>query len=162
MLEYKHRGDTIMINNNHENINYDVCIYNDARRFGAGTNIEDFSINELLYHPDPQVQDFNLIIITKYIKRDHDIIVKPLIAIYDKYSWEVNFKIEKGWYHYFHKTTCISRSNYICFNGNLKKIPCNNQQEIIDAYNIISEGLISHSKVKTKIKIMIKLLSNNN
>jgi len=128
---------------------YNMQIYNDYVDFPiAMTNIEDFEFDGLLFHPNPRVRAFNFIVITKCTTKGNSTTVQPIIVIYDKKDWKVKSGYVKGSVRM--KTSCSNRKQTLDFAGNLIKIPCNNQNEIINRFNITSKILIAKNKIEGK------------
>lgn len=136
---------------NEKQISYSVSVYNKYVDYPIATaSIEEFDFNELLSHPNHRVREFSFIDITKCIKKEKTTIVKPLIVIYKKKDWEVKTVIRGNCKYELIGTLCSCGHHWVNFNGILVKVPCNNQEEIINRFNTVSKMLVSKNKVKCK------------
>ena len=137
---------------------YNMQVYNDYVDFPiAMTNIEDFEFEKLLSHPNPQVREFNFIVITKCTTERNTTKVQPIIVIYNKNDWDVRNEYIEDIYHNMHlRTACGNRCQRLEFAGDLIKWPCSNQDELINRFNLVSKKLIAKNKIKSKIKSLIR------
>ena len=133
---------------------YNMQVYNDYVDFPiAMANIEDFEFEKLLSHPNPQIREFNFIVITKCTTERNTTKVQPIIVIYNKNDWNVrNEYIEDLYHNMIPKTTCSNRCQRFDFAGDLKKLPCSNQDELINRFNFVSKILIAKNKIKSLIR----------
>lgn len=132
---------------------YNIQVYNDFVDFPIAVSyIESFQFEKLLTHPNPKVRAFNFIVITKCTTIGNSTAVKPIIIIYNDKEWEVRkFKEES-----YTKTLFTNRKQTLNFNGKLIELPCNNQNEIINKFNIISKILIGKNKIENNLLIRKK------
>ncbi len=139
-------------------VEYNMQVYNDYVDFPiAMTNIEDFEFEKLLSHPNPQVREFNFIVITKCTTEGNTTNVQPIIVIYNKNDWDVRNEYIEDIYHNMHlRTACGNRCQRLEFAGDLIKWPCSNQDELINRFNLVSKKLIAKNKIKSKIKSLIR------
>ena len=139
-------------------VEYNMQVYNDYVDFPiAMTNIEDFEFEKLLSHPNPQVREFNFIVITKCTTERNTTKVQPIIVIYNKNDWDVRNEYIEDIYHNMHlRTACGNRCQRLEFAGDLIKWPCSNQDELINRFNLVSKKLIAKNKIKSKIKSLIR------
>lgn len=139
-------------------VEYNMQVYNDYVDFPiAMTNIEDFEFEKLLSHPNPQVREFNFIVITKCTTEGNTTNVQPIIVIYNKNDWDVRNEYIEDIYHNMHlRTACGNRCQRLEFAGDLIKCPCSNQDELINRFNLVSKKLIAKNKIKSKIKSLIR------
>ena len=138
-------------------VQYNMQIYNDYVDFPITmTNIEGFDFDKLLSHPNPKVRAFNFIVITKCTVRKQYTTIQPVIVIYSKKDWQVQYEYIKDCHSSRIKTWCSNRKQRLDFNGNLIKLPCNNQREIISMFNFVSKILIAKNKVKNKVFTLLK------
>lgn len=139
-------------------VEYNMQVYNDYVDFPiAMTNIEDFEFEKLLSHPNPQVREFNFIVITKCTTEGNTTNVQPIIVIYNKNDWDVRNEYIEDIYHNMHlRTACGNRCQRLEFAGDLIKWPCSNQDELINRFNLVSKKLIAKNKNKSKIKSLIR------
>ena len=129
---------------------YNIQVYNSYDGFPiAMTNVNVFEFEKLLSHPNPRVNAFNFIVITRCVEQGNTTTIKPIILIYDKNEWKV--KSENIENTNTIKTYCSCVKEALDFNGKLIKLACNSQTEIINMFNIISKVLITKSKIKNKI-----------
>ena len=137
---------------------YNMQVYNDYVDFPiAVANIEDFEFEKLLSHPNPQVREFNFIVITKCTTEGNTTNVQPIIVIYNKNDWDVRNEYIEDIYHNMHlRTACGNRCQRLEFAGDLIKWPCSNQDELINRFNLVSKKLIAKNKIKSKIKSLIR------
>ena len=137
---------------------YNMQVYNDYVDFPiAMANIEDFEFEKLLSHPNPQVREFNFIVITKCTTEGNTTNVQPIIVIYNKNDWDVRNEYIEDIYHNMHlRTACGNRCQRLEFAGDLIKWPCSNQDELINRFNLVSKKLIAKNKIKSKIKSLIR------
>ena len=119
-------------------------------------NIEDFEFDKLLSHPNPEVRAFNFIVITKCTTKGNTTTVRPLMIIYNKNDWKVRCVDIEDYYGSRTKTLCSNRKQTLDFAGKLIELPCNNQNAIINKFNIISKILIAKNKIKGKSLIRKK------
>lgn len=133
---------------------YNMQVYNSYVDFPISmTNIEDFNFEKLLSHPNPQVREFNFIVITKCTTEGNTTTVQPIIVIYNKNDWNVRCEYIENLYHNVSiKTVCSNRCQSLDFTGDLIKFPCSNQEEIINRFNISSKKLIVKNKIKSLIR----------
>ena len=133
---------------------YNMQVYNDYVDFPiAMANIEDFEFEKLLSHPNPQIREFNFIVITKCTTERNTTKVQPIIVIYNKNDWNVrNEYIEDLYHNMIPKTTCSNRCQRFDFAGDLIKLPCSNQDELINRFNFVSKILIAKNKIKSLIR----------
>ena len=133
---------------------YNMQVYNDYVDFPiAMDNIEDFEFEKLLSHPNPQIREFNFIVITKCTTERNTTKVQPIIVIYNKNDWNVrNEYIEDLYHNMIPKTTCSNRCQRFDFAGDLIKLPCSNQDELINRFNFVSKILIAKNKIKSLIR----------
>ena len=119
----------------------------------------NFTIEELLLHANPNVREFSFIIIRKNIEKENMVISKPIIALYDKNIWKHHFYFTKERFNFkfnFHtEYSCVHHLERFDKN-NLLNIPCNNQEEMLSKFNIISKLLINKDKIKSKLLIKNK------
>lgn len=133
------------MNNEEKEICYNMQVYNNFVDFPiAMTNIENFEFDKLLTHPNPKVREFSLIVITKCISVNKSTVVKPIIIIYNKKDWNVRKYKESS----YTKTIFTNRKQTLDFRK-LIELPCNNQNEIINKFNIVSKILIVKNKFET-------------
>ena len=139
-------------------VEYNMQVYNDYVDFPiAMTNIEDFEFEKLLSHPNPQVREFNFIVITKCTTEGNTTNVQPIIVIYNKNDWDVRNEYIEDIYHNMHlRTACGNRCQRLEFAGDLIKWPCSTQDELINRFNLVSKKLIAKNKIKSKIKSLIR------
>jgi len=78
------------------------------------------------------------------------------MVIYNKENWKVKSGHVRGWFSLRMKTSCSNRKQTLEFAGKLIKLPCNNQDEIINRFNIVSKILIAKNKIKSKVLIRDK------
>ena len=137
---------------------YNIQVYNDYVDFPiAMANIEDFEFEKLLSHPNPQIREFNFIVITKCTTERNTTKVQPIIVIYNKNDWDVRNEYIEDIYHNMHlRTACGNRCQRLEFAGDLIKWPCSNQDELINRFNLVSKKLIAKNKIKSKIKSLIR------
>ena len=137
---------------------YNMQVYNDYVDFPiAMANIEDFEFEKLLSHPNPQIREFNFIVITKCTTEGNTTNVQPIIVIYNKNDWDVRNEYIEDIYHNMHlRTACGNRCQRLEFAGDLIKWPCSNQDELINRFNLVSKKLIAKNKIKSKIKSLIR------
>ena len=135
-------------------VEYNMQVYNDYVDFPiAMTNIEDFEFEKLLSHPNPQVREFNFIVITKCTTEGNTTNVQPIIVIYNKNDWDVRNEYIEDIYHNMHlRTACGNRCQRLEFAGDLIKWPCSNQDELINRFNLVSKKLIAKNKIKSLIR----------
>lgn len=135
-------------------VEYNMQVYNDYVDFPiAMTNIEDFEFEKLLSHPNPQVREFNFIVITKCTTEGNTTNVQPIIVIYNKNDWDVRNEYIEDIYHNMHlRTACGNRCQRLEFAGDLIKWPCSNQDELINRFNFVSKILIAKNKIKSLIR----------
>ena len=133
---------------------YNIQVYNSYVDFPISmTNIEDFNFEKLLSHPNPQVREFNFIVITKCTTEGNITTVQPIIVIFNKNDWNVRCEYIENLYHNVSiKTVCSNRCQILDFTGDLIKFPCSNQEEIINRFNISSKKLIVKNKIKSLIR----------
>ena len=133
---------------------YNIQVYNSYVDFPISmTNIEDFDLKKLLSHPNPQVREFNFIVITKCTTEGNTTTVQPIIVIFNKNDWNVRCEYIENLYHNVSiKTVCSNRCQILDFTGDLIKFPCSNQEEIINRFNISSKKLIVKNKIKSLIR----------
>lgn len=133
---------------------YNMQVYNSYVDFPISmTNIEDFNFEKLLSHPNPQVREFNFIVITKCTTEGNTTTVQPIIVIYNKNDWNVRCEYIENLYHNVSiKTVGSNRCQSLDFTGDLIKFPCSNQEEIINRFNISSKKLIVKNKIKSLIR----------
>ena len=133
---------------------YNMQVYNDYVDFPiAMANIEDFEFEKLLSHPNPQIREFNFIVITKCTTERNTTKVQPIIVIYNKNDWNVRNEYIEDLYHNISlKTACSNRRQKFDFAGVLKKLPCSNQDELINRFNFVSKILIAKNKIKSLIR----------
>ena len=133
---------------------YNMQVYNDYVDFPiAMANIEDFEFEKLLSHPNPQIREFNFIVITKCTTERNTTKVQPIIVIYNKNDWNVrNEYIEDLYHNMIPKTTCSNRCQRFDFAGDLIKLPCSNQDELINRFNFVSKILNAKNKIKSLIR----------
>ena len=133
---------------------YNIQVYNSYVDFPISmTNIEDFNFEKLLSHPNPQVREFNFIVITKCTTEGNTTTVQPIIVIFNKNDWNVRCEYIENLYHNVSiKTVCCNRCQILDFTGDLIKFPCSNQEEIINRFNISSKKLIVKNKIKSLIR----------
>ena len=133
---------------------YNMQVYNDYVDFPiAMANIEDFEFEKLLSHPNPQIREFNFIVITKCTTERNTTKVQTIIVIYNKNDWNVrNEYIEDLYHNMIPKTTCSNRCQRFDFAGDLIKLPCSNQDELINRFNFVSKILIAKNKIKSLIR----------
>ena len=133
---------------------YNMQVYNDYVDFPiAMANIEDFEFEKLLSHPNPQIREFNFIVITKCTTERNTTKVQPIIVIYNKNDWNVrNEYIEDLYHNMIPKTTCSNRCQRFDFAGDLIKLPCSIQDELINRFNFVSKILIAKNKIKSLIR----------
>lgn len=148
VLKYSITKEDIMINEEKQ-VCYNMQVYNDFVDFPfAMTNIEDFEFDKLLSHPNPEVRAFNFILITKCTTKGNTTTVKPLMIIYNKNDWKVRCVDIEGICSSRIKTICSNRKQTLDFAGKLIELPCNNQNAIINKFNITSKILIAKNKIK--------------
>ena len=134
---------------------YKVDVYNRYVDIAfAHAKLDEFDINDLLSHPNPRVNEFSFILISRNTEKDNTITSKPLIAIYDKNIWKhhpyftkerPNFKIN------FHQEySCVHHSEEFD-NNTIINIPCNNQEELIHRFNTRKKFLNTKKNIKKKI-----------
>ena len=146
VLKYSITKEDIMINEEKQ-VCYNMQVYNDFVDFPfAMTNIEDFEFDKLLSHPNPEIRAFNFILITKC----------TLMIIYNKNDWKVRCVDIEGICSSRIKTICSNRKQTLDFAGKLIELPCNNQNAIINKFNITSKILIAKNKIKGKSLIRKK------
>ena len=135
-------------------VEYNMQVYNDYVDFPiAMANIEDFEFEKLLSHPNPQIREFNFIVITKCTTERNTTKVQPIIVIYNKNDWNVRNEYIEDLYHNISlKTACSNRRQRFDFAGDLKKLPCSNQDELINRFNFVSKILIAKNKIKSLIR----------
>ena len=156
MLKYITTKENIMINEEKQ-VCYNIQVYNDFVDFPITmTNIEDFEFDKLLSHPNPKVRAFNFIVITKCTTKGNTTTVRPLMIIYNKKDWKVESCDIEGYYGSRTKTLCSNRKQTLEFAGKLIELPCNNQNSIINKFNIASKILIAKNKIKEKSLIRKK------
>ena len=109
---------------------YNIQVYNSYVDFPISmTNIEDFNFEKLLSHPNPQVREFNFIVITKCTTEGNTTTVQPIIVIFNKNDWNVRCEYIENLYHNVSiKTVCSNRCQILDFTGDLIKFPCSNQE----------------------------------
>lgn len=134
------------MNNEEKEISYNMQVYNNFVDFPiAMTNIGNFEFDKLLFHPNPKVREFNFIVIIKCTRVNKSTGVKPIIIIYNKKDWKVRKYKESS----YTKTIFTNRKQTLDFKGKLIELPCNNQNEIINKFNIVSKILIAKNKFET-------------
>lgn len=147
-----------MINYNTNKIYYRLSVYNRYVDLPyANANLDDFDFEDLLTHPNERVREFSFIVISKHIEKKESKIVKPLIAIYNKNIWHSNRKLltsSNGKLGIRTEYSCTH--HYEWFDNILINIPCNNQDEIINRFNIISNILVPKNKKKNKMLLKQK------
>ena len=133
---------------------YSMQVYNDYVDFPiAMPNIEDFEFEKLLSHPNPQIREFNFIVITKCTSERNTTKVQPIIVIYNKNDWNVRNEYIEDLYHNISlKTACSKRHQRFDFAGDLRKLTCSNQHELINRFNFVSKILIAKNKIKSLIR----------
>ena len=82
--------------------------------------------------------------------------VRPLMIIYNKKDWKVESYDIEDYYGSRTKTLCSNRKQTLDFAGKLIELPCNNQNAIINKFNITSKILIAKNKIKGKSLIRKK------
>ena len=130
---------------------YELQIYNsDSYSPITTSKVDDFLLEQL---SSPVMKDFNLIIIAKCTKFMNNTFVNPQIIIYDRYEWNVGpMSVEDIYGDNKTVTCCFNDKKNLYFNGELKLFPCNNQEEMIEKYNTLSDSL-------TKGKILRRILT---
>ena len=78
------------------------------------------------------------------------------MIIYNKKDWKVESYDIEGYYGSRTKTLCSNRKQTLEFAGKLIELPCNNQNSIINKFNIASKILIAKNKIKEKSLIRKK------
>lgn len=156
VLKYSTTKGDIMINEEKQ-VCYNMQVYNDFVDFPiAMTNIEEFEFDKLLSHPNPEVRAFNFIVITKCTTKGNTTTVRPLMIIYNKKDWKVESYDIEDYYGSRTKTLCSNRKQTLDFAEKLIELPCNNQNAIINKFNITSKILIAKNKIKGKSLIRKK------
>ena len=137
---------------------YSLEIYNNYVNFPiAQADIENFELDELLFHLNSKIREFSLIIIKKVIEKENITIVTPLIAIYNKNDWKVKSHFEKRYLNGYHiKTYCSNDKQTLTMSGNLIKIPCNTQNKIITTFKAICNVLVHKNKIENNLLIRKK------
>ena len=144
--------------NDMSKVYYNLEIYNNYVNFPiVQADIENFELDELLFHPNLKIREFNLIIIKKVIEKENITIVTPLIAIYNKNDWKVKSNFEKRYFNGYHmKTYCSNEKQTLTMTGKLIKIPCNTQNNIITTFNAICNVLIYKNKIENNLLVRKK------
>ena len=78
------------------------------------------------------------------------------MIIYNKKDWKVRCVDIEGICSSRIKTICSNRKQTLDFAGKLIELPCNNQNAIINKFNIASKILIAKNKIKEKSLIRKK------
>lgn len=133
---------------------YNIQVYNNYVDFPiAMANIREFELKKLLSHSTPQVRKFNFIVITKCTTEGNTTKVQPIIVKYNKNEWNVRNEYIEDLYHNLNlKTVCSNRCQRLEFAGDLIKLPCSNQDELINRFNFVSKKLIIKNKIKSLIR----------
>lgn len=134
---------------------YYLDIYNNCyNRPIAVTNIDDFSFDDLLFHPNPSIRAFSLIVIVKHIEEGNTTTVQPLAAIYDNKIWNVKTMRKKNTLGTSIRTitTCDNGKESFNYEGKLRLISCNSQDEIMDKFGYFSKHPIIKKRVKNIIR----------
>ena len=133
-------------------IEYGIQVYNDYVDYPiAYSNTFEFNIDDLLNHPNPQAREFTLILIYKLTTSGNSTKIEPLIVIYNKNNWKVNYEFYKSGNKRKIKTYCKNRKQGLNFYGELLKVECKSVDEMIERYNFISKVINTQNKVKSKI-----------
>lgn len=138
-----------------EKIYYSANVYNNYIDMQVAVDdLEFFSFDKLLYNPNPRVREFSFIEISKCIENEKGVTIKPLIIIYNKNIWDIEYDHCKTWCG--HKkgitTKCWCNHHSIGLQGKVIKVPCNNQEEIITRLNIIAKILVAKRKILYRYK----------
>lgn len=134
---------------------YSVNVYNNYIDMQiAIDDLENFSFDSLLYSPNPRIREFSFIEISKCIENEKRRIIKPLIIIYNKNIWDIEYNCCKTWCGHRKgiTTECFCNHHSVGLQGKVIKVPCNNQEEMITRFNIISNILIAKRKILHKHK----------
>ena len=135
-----------------DKIEYGIQVYTDyVDNPIAYSNIFEFNIDDLLNHPNPKAREFTLILIYKLTTSGNSTKIEPLIVIYNKNNWYVNYEFYKSGNKRKIKTYCKNRKQGLNFYDELLKVECKNINEIVERYNFISKVINTQNKVKSKI-----------
>lgn len=121
----------------------------------AMSTVDEFNIDILLSEPNPNLKNFSFIAISKHTEIENTITIEPLLVIYDKNIWKINYRLKKYWLGLTNlgiKTNCSCPHHSLDYFGKLQKFPCHNQEELIRKYNIIAEKLKYKGKYRTLIR----------
>lgn len=134
-----------------EQVCYDVQVWNSYDDFSvAMSTIENFEIEKLLYHLIPRVRTFSFIAITKCVNHGNVTNVYLMAVIYNKNDWKVN-NINKKTIFY------NGKEDLVFLTDGLMQLPCDNQNEMINEFNIISNKLTTKGKFISKLLKKIKV-----
>lgn len=135
-----------------DKLEYSIQVYNDYVDYPiAYSNINEFTFDGLLNHPNPRAREFTLILISKLTTKANSTIVEPIIVIYNKNKWKVEYEFFKKEQKINVKTYCRNRKQGLIFHDELLKVECNNTKEMVERYNVASKALKVKNKVKSKI-----------
>lgn len=134
-----------------EQVCYDVQVWNSYDDFPvAMSTIENFEIEKLLYHLIPRVRAFSFIVITKCVYHENVTSVYPMAVIYNKNDWKViNIDMKTTFYN--------GKEDLRFLTDGLTQLPCDNQNEMINEFNIISNKLTTKGKFIGKLLKKIKV-----
>lgn len=134
-----------------EQVCYDVQVWNSYDDFPvAMSTIENFEIEKLLYHFIPNFRTFSFIAITKCVNHENATRVYPIAVIYNKNDWKVNNMDRKTVFY-------NGKEDLVFFTDGLMQLPCDNQNEMVNEFNIISNKLTTKGKFIGKLLKKIKV-----
>ena len=124
---------------------YNIQVWNSFYDFPiAMSSIENFEIEKLLYHFNPRVRAFNFIVITRCVNYENTTCVYPMAVLYNKNDWKVqDMDMKKRFYN--------GKEDLVFLADGLMELPCDNQSEMINKFNVVSNRLTIKSKLFGKL-----------
>ena len=105
---------------------YELHCYNNHNDYPvAMVNTDEFLFEKLLSDQNSNIRNFSLIIILKSRQQVETTTIKPIIAIYNKNIWKVDYRLQRryhGSYHINFTTNCSCNHHSIDYSGRLKKM----------------------------------------
>ena len=135
-----------------DKVEHGIQVYNDYVDYPiAYSNTFEFNFDGLLNHPNPKAREVTLIVISKKNIMGNRTQIDPLIVIYNKNNWKVEYEYYKDGNKRKVKTYCKNKKQGFNLYGELLKVECKSIAEIVERYNFLSKFLNIQNKVKSKI-----------